>query len=711
MLRRSFLGTCAAATAPSAHSVCFLPSAPLMVGARAGLLQATAPALSLARMAAMSRMVAASKSARVAVVAKPRGVSPCNGSRRSGGPARAAPALDDVHTPSSVAASGGGDVRVQYKRKYIKPPKGEPELNAEQREVVDYVIKNPGKSVFLTGGAGTGKSVIIRAIARSLSPETTYVTAPTGVAALNIGGITLHSLMRLAPDEQFDLRSIITGKVFADIQRRLWSGTTIIIDEISMVDPSLFQAVDRLAQIVRKSPLPFGGIQLVLCGDFLQLPPVSASQQADANKQDAADDDDDDGDGAAAASKGAKGGPAASSSSSSSATAAAAQQPAAPARFRFGRVQHVPRNKCNADTTSRYCFQTAEWRRLNPRCFALQRVMRQKEPELVELLNAVRFGTQTEAQMQRILLAPEDATVAADIADAAAPVKIFCRNREVNDRNRECFDAIRKSAEFIDRHYDEKAATPDISRRREIVYFCATSGYAKSFSAVIPKTLRLCVGSRVMLLKNLDVTGGLVNGSTGVVVGFRDQSTIDDEEAAAQAAQFAALLRNRKKNDAAAASEAAAPLSGDASFQMKYRDMPSHTLSDCKDIFPVVRFDGVKTPVVVRPALWTQKSGGSVASQLMQLPLRHAWAITAHKAQGMSFDKVHVDLSAAFERGQAYVALSRARTIKYLRVTGYNKDAIKACEIAAAFHRSADAGAVPTSAAATSAAAKHQTKK
>lgn len=585
--------------------------------------------------------------------------------------------------------------------KDISGKEEEHNLNADQQRVLDFILENPKRSVFITGGAGTGKSVLLRAIAKSLPSDVTYLTAPTGVAALNIGGITLHSFLRLMPESQFDLRSYMKSKVFADVQRRFWTCNTIVIDEISMVDPTVFQAADRIAQITRGSALPFGGMQLILCGDFMQLPPVSST--GDAGRMRMLDEEAEDDD--AVVDENAKQAPSSSSSAGAADGKATNNNNNNPWWKKKNSMQ--PFNRCAADTESKYCFQTQEWQNLNPKYFTLKQVMRQRQPELINLLNAVRFGTQTDAMIKRILLPPEQSSLEADVLDPNAPVRIFCRNREVNERNRDCYHTMKKSPELLLRHFDAKVATADIPLRREMVYYCAMEGEARVFGKVISKTLRLCVGSRVMLLRNLDVGGGLVNGSTGVVVGFRDQSAdLSTETLSDETTSFTMAGRSQKKgggadggkknkkgnNSPAAANNSATNSNSgvtdevNAEFEMKYRDKPSEPLQPITDCYPVVRFNGVAQPVVVRPVVWTQKSGAAVSSKLMQLPLRHAWAATAHKVQGCSFDKVQVDLSSAFEYGQAYVALSRARTIENLRVIGYDQKLVQACPIASEFH-------------------------
>lgn len=152
-------------------------------------------------------------------------------------------------------------------------------LSEEQKSVLDLVTAKK-KSVFFTGSAGTGKSVLMRAIIAELrrmhvrEPDRVAVTASTGLAACNIGGVTLHSFggIGLGKEEVPELVKKINRNQKA---KQRWLRTKIlIIDEISMVDGALFDKLERIACTIRKNGRPFGGIQLVITGDFFQLPPV-----------------------------------------------------------------------------------------------------------------------------------------------------------------------------------------------------------------------------------------------------------------------------------------------------------------------------------------------------------------------------------------------------------------------------------------------------
>lgn len=141
-------------------------------------------------------------------------------------------------------------------------------LSSDQEKILNLlqVSKNP---IFLTGKAGTGKSLLLQYF-RQKSEKNVVVCAPTGVAALNIGGQTIHSLFKIPP-ELVRPENLKVDKRTAKLLRYV---DIVIIDEISMVGPDLMDGIDYILRTARNSIVPFGGVQLIMFGDPFQLPPV-----------------------------------------------------------------------------------------------------------------------------------------------------------------------------------------------------------------------------------------------------------------------------------------------------------------------------------------------------------------------------------------------------------------------------------------------------
>lgn len=148
----------------------------------------------------------------------------------------------------------------------------DPELSGEQQQVLDAM--KLGRNIFLTGAPGTGKSFTIRRIVNTLRQNDIHVsmTAMTGAAAVLLKGLTLHSFLGIGlanlPAE------LLADRLHRSRQKRLRRLQVLVVDEISMMDKDLFQKISDFLSIVRGDTRPFGGVQLLLTGDFCQLPPV-----------------------------------------------------------------------------------------------------------------------------------------------------------------------------------------------------------------------------------------------------------------------------------------------------------------------------------------------------------------------------------------------------------------------------------------------------
>ncbi|XP_027538820.1 ATP-dependent DNA helicase PIF1 isoform X2 [Neopelma chrysocephalum] len=175
--------------------------------------------------------------------------------------------------PRRGCGEGRGERPAEVPRTERRPPV---RLSAEQEAVLGAV--RSGKSIFFTGCAGTGKSFLLKRIVGSLPPNVTYATASTGVAACHIGGTTLHAFAGIGSGKA-PLEQCIQLAERPGVRQHWLACQHLIIDEISMVDGKFFDRLEAVARVVRKRDEPFGGIQLIICGDFLQLPPVCKANE------------------------------------------------------------------------------------------------------------------------------------------------------------------------------------------------------------------------------------------------------------------------------------------------------------------------------------------------------------------------------------------------------------------------------------------------
>lgn len=145
------------------------------------------------------------------------------------------------------------------------------------RQAEALAILNAGANVFLTGAPGAGKTYVLNEFVRQVRADgaSVSVTASTGIAATHINGTTIHSWSGIG------LATALTDNLVKTVRtrrgRKLRAADVLVIDEISMLHAWLFDMVDQVCRIVRKDSRPFGGLQVVISGDFFQLPPVSVS--------------------------------------------------------------------------------------------------------------------------------------------------------------------------------------------------------------------------------------------------------------------------------------------------------------------------------------------------------------------------------------------------------------------------------------------------
>ena len=473
-----------------------------------------------------------------------------------------------------------------------------------------------GKNVFFTGMGGTGKTFLLLQIAQrlkaKLGPNKVAVTAPTGVASIICQGQTLHSLAGCG------VPTYVSDFDKCWKQKNRWRKISVlIIDEVSMVEPSDLDWLDATVRGIRGVPdKAFGGIQLIFCGDFGQLPGICK--------------------GATLAS-------------------------ACPIRIK-PTTSKIP---VSVDECQSFAFQTACWR---DACFAvaeLTTVFRQSEVAMVQVLTKIRRG-QLDDQVHGFIAAcmrplPED---------EIKPTVLYARNRDVDAENAANLSALPGKSEVfeaVDSVIPDEDSPPWAREQLERDCFFA--------SPLVPRRVTLRVGAQVMLTKNVDTGPGcpvapadrLVNGSRGVVKRFAGR-----EEAEAQLS--AELSR-----------------CGDEGGRAALRAQLEAVRAMAAGAFPEVQFCNGRTRIC-GPEAFERTVYMTGVCRRAQVPLRLAWALTVHKCQGDTLDRVRVDLSGCFAPGQAYVALSRARSAAGLQVTGFGDGAVLTDPAAVRFHDALSAG-------------------
>ena len=357
------------------------------------------------------------------------------------------------------------------------------------------------------------------------------VTSTTGISALLFGGTTLHSFLGIGLGKE-SVEELISKIFKRSYLRKRWNELEIlIIDELSMLSPILFDKLEEIARRVRYDERPFGGIQLILSGDFLQLPCVNSDY---------------------------------------------------------------------------FCFESKTWNKCIPdgNIIYLNEIMRQENIEFQNCLNNVRLGLLTKTTKKLL-----ETRIGIELKNdfGIKPTKLFSTNYSVDLINDEELDKLAESGIDFFEYNMETHIYPGVKDKQYII-----EKYKKNCNA--PDVLQLCIGAQVMLLYNIDLTGGLVNGSRGVVSGFLED-------------------------------------------------------------IPIVKFLNGRE-IIIDYHTWEVEEQGKKILKSIQIPLKLAYACTIHRVQGSTLDYAEVDLSNLFEFGMAYVALSRTKNLEGLSIKGIDFDKI-----------------------------------
>lgn len=414
------------------------------------------------------------------------------------------------------------------------------EINPQFKQVLNFVNQT-NQAIFLTGKAGTGKTTLLKYIKQNTYKQMAII-APTGVAAINAGGSTIHSFFQFAfapflpffkDNGQYDFVKMNNPTLKYNSQRRniLKQLELLVIDEISMVRSDLLDQIDFTLRIVRKNwDLPFGGVQLLFIGDMHQLPPV---------------------------------------------------------------VQKEEWKLLEQHYISPYFFDSYVIQRYSPVYIELEKIYRQTDQTFVNLLNQVRNNQLDENGLTQL-----NARFKANISQSEYQhsITLTTHNRKADEINQRNLENLKSPA---------------------FKYHAKVDGLFSDKNYPVDEALVLKVGTRVMFLKN-NAEKNYYNGKIGVIT-FLSKEKIK------------------------------------------------------------VKCEEDKVEIDVEPEVWrnisysvensTKQLTEEILGTFEQLPLRYAWAITIHKSQGLTFDKLIIDAAESFSAGQVYVALSRCRSLEGLTLS------------------------------------------
>ena len=405
-------------------------------------------------------------------------------------------------------------------------------------EMVDKFVRYTNMNIFLTGKAGTGKTTFLRGLAENPTKRL-VILAPTGVAAINAGGQTIHSFFQLefgpqVPDDSSGKDAIhrvsaVQYQKFSAVKLKIIrSLELLVIDEISMVRADLLDAVDAVLRRVRRNEKPFGGLQVLMIGDIHQLAPVAKEEEW------------------------------------------------ALLRDYYKSVYFFDSHVL---TKTPYC------------CIELEHIYRQEDRKFIDILNKVRNNC-----LDSESLAVLNSHYHPDFepSDKDGYITLMTHNRQVDEINESKLNAL---------------------KTKLLKFEAKIFGNFPETSFPTKEILELKVGAQVMFVKNDPSPEKMYfNGKIGRIVGYDEddglQVQCDDEVIDVQPVTW-------------------------QNFEYSIND-------ETKEI--------------------EEKEVGSFT----QIPLKLAWAITIHKSQGLTFDRLILDASLAFAHGQVYVALSRCTSLEGL---------------------------------------------
>lgn len=417
-------------------------------------------------------------------------------------------------------------------------------ISTEASYVLQFVNQT-NKSIFLTGKAGTGKTTLLKEIIAS-THKNTVVVAPTGIAALNAGGVTIHSMFQLPfaaflPDNnevsnfsgniKFESRNSL-GRHFKMNQTKrsvIRNVELLIIDEVSMLRADVLDAIDFMMRKTRRIERPFGGAQVLFIGDLLQLPPVVKNEE-----------------------------------------------------------WQVLRNYYSGI----FFFHSHVIQQFPPLYIELTKIFRQTDAIFIDLLNNLRQNKITKANIEFL---NQFVRTDFNLKENEGYITLTTHNAKANHINQQSLDDLKGKIYSF-----EPKIVGDFPE--------------KIFP--VDQNLELKIGAQIMFVKNdLNFEKNYFNGKMGIISSLSNDEILvhfPDENKTIEVEQY------------------------------EWQNIQYKINQNTKEVEE------------------------EVIGTFVHYPIKLAWAITVHKSQGLTFDKAALDVSQVFAPGQAYVALSRLRSLKGL---------------------------------------------
>lgn len=473
-------------------------------------------------------------------------------------------------------------------------------------------ILKTGKNVFLTGSAGAGKTYTINQYLHYLRARgvNVAVTASTGIAATHMNGMTIHSwagigiLDSLTP---IDLKRIQRRPLVVE---RVQRAQVLVIDEISMLHKKQFEVLNQVLQAVRENDAPFGGIQLLLAGDFFQLPPVGERHETPRDK------------------------------------------------FAFMAQAWI-------EADLQVCYLTEQHRQ---RQTAPEDAITGDSYHGLDLL-AILQQIRTQQFTPDILPALR-ATANHALSDTRT--RLFTHNFNVNQINEQELTNLTTPSQTYESWGEGDAALVEtlqkgvrnapiltlkvgakvmfIKNNADLNVSNGTLGEVVDFVALKPTDQDDKENEKKPTNESPDFEDTDIKDTDIKDTDVKDTDVKDTDIKKADTKHANADTTDQTDNDA---------------------DNRLNQIAN--GLYPLVRLNDGRQVIVEYDTWRIDDDDGEIVAAYYHIPLTLAWAITIHKSQGMTLDAAEIDLSKTFENGQGYVALSRLRRLSGLRLLGINE--------------------------------------
>lgn len=479
-------------------------------------------------------------------------------------------------------------------------------------------ILKTGKNVFLTGSAGAGKTYTINQYLHYLRARdvAVAVTASTGIAATHMNGMTIHSWAGIGISNELTAKDIARIKKRTVVVERIERTKVLVIDEISMLHRQQFELINQVLQAIKENTLPFGGIQLLVAGDFFQLPPIGEPHESNRDK------------------------------------------------FAFMAQAWL-------DADFQICYLSEQHRQTTDKTAVLGNTY--YGLDLNAILNQIRSQQFTPHIMPAL-------TATAEHVLADNRTRLFTHNVNVQAINEQELGKLTTAAHTFRAwgEGDEKLVETLKKSVRNTPELVLKLG-AKVMFIKNNTELNVSNGTMGKVVDFVATTLKQPNKQTNSPSNNSPSKNLSEPlDEQALAADATALLDAIEQEQQADMADLLDEVNGGQSQQTHPTDDDTAATDTADDklselLYPLVELNDGRKVIAEYDSWRIDDEEGEILAAYYHIPLTLAWAITIHKSQGMTLDAAEVDLSKTFEKGQGYVALSRLKQLSGLQLLGVNE--------------------------------------